>query len=1093
MGGWCELDGIYGGFVQFLLKVGGRPGVLSLALMSVLMVVGCASSTSSNNVTATPTFSPGAGSYNASQTVTIADATSGAVLYCTTDGTTPTTSSPQCAQPTTVFKTEFLQAIAVAPGMSASPVASAGYTINLSAAATPAFSPAGGVYTSAQAVTITDATTGANIYYTVDGSTPKATSALYTGPVTVSRTQTLSAIAIASGFGNSGVASAAYTINPLTATPVFSVPSGTYTSTQTVTLTDPSPGASIFYTLDGSIPTSSSTPYTAPITVAKTQTINAIAVAPGLANSAIASAVYTINLAPAATPVFSVPAGTYTSAQTVTISSTTPGASIFYTLNGSTPTSSSTPYTGAITVSQTATLSAIVVASGFSSSAVATAAYTINTAATPVPVISPATGTFTSPQTVTITDAASGANIFYTLDGSAPSSSSTPYTGGFTLSETTTVNAIAIAGGSPSAVATATLTFVALDTPLRGSVFAGTSAVASAQVQMYVAGQTGYGSVATLMGAPATTATDGTGVFSLSFTCARPEDLVYLVSTGGNPGTGANSSLKLMAALGPCGSLDTNVKIVVNEISTVASVYALSAFITTAPDVGSSASNYQGLANAFKTVDNLVDLSTGRARTITPAYAASPVPFLNSSTVPQARIDTLANILNTCANTNGTGGGCSNLFSLAAGSGAPPVDTLQAILNIAQHPGTNSAALYALASPSAAPFQPMLAAAPGDWTLALTFTGAGLGIAPGTVYKNPDGSTGSILVNSSLIVDASGNLLVSASNLQSKGQMIAGFSNQGAPLTPATTLSADPTPVATYGGTNASLITAGVDGVGSLGLDPNGNLWGTNFVTQLVKMSPDFSTVKVIPTGFNGSSQGMTLDGSGNIWIGGFVRNYKFDNEGTQFPGDFTGIGSADPYGVLQVNQFVFDASGNLWAEDSFGDTYLISQDDGTILYDAFALAGTPTPLAADGAGNIYGCGSPNGPAELDVFNASPGIVKTFPINTGRGCGNQLLIDGLGHLFAVHNSGIDQFNTTNGILVSPSAKGYTGTSSDEVTMVSSPIGAALDGSGNLWVLNPNTGAVSSPNNVLVEFIGIGAPVVTPTSAALAGGQVGVRP
>src|SRR5580693_1964633 len=103
------------------MRCGVSSVVLGMALAGSLMMAGCASnnnnsSSSGSNATATPTLSPGAGTYNASQTVTIADTAKGAVLYCTTDGTTPTTSSPQCAQPTMVFKTEFLQAIAVAPG-----------------------------------------------------------------------------------------------------------------------------------------------------------------------------------------------------------------------------------------------------------------------------------------------------------------------------------------------------------------------------------------------------------------------------------------------------------------------------------------------------------------------------------------------------------------------------------------------------------------------------------------------------------------------------------------------------------------------------------------------------------------------------------------------------------------------------------------------------------------------------------------------------------------------------------------------------------------------------------------------------------------
>ena len=409
-----------------------------------------------NGAVATPTFSPAAGAYGPAQTVTISDSTSGSTIYYTTNGTTPTTNSSTYSSAITVSATETLEAIATKTSYSNSAVGSAVYTIN-GAAATPTFSPAAGAYGPAQTVTISDSTSGSTIYYTTNGTTPTTSSSTYSSAITVSATETLEAIATKSGYSNSAVGSAAYTINGAAATPTFSPAAGAYGPAQSVTISDGTSGATIYYTTNGTTPTTSSSVYSSAISVSATETLEAIATKSGYSNSAVGSAAYTINGA-VATPTFSPATGTYSSAQTVTISDSTSGSTIYYTTNGTTPTTSSSVYSSAITVSATETLEAIATKSGYSNSAVGSAAYTIN-GAVATPTFSPATGTYSSAQTVTISDSTSGSTIYYTTNGTTPTTSSTVYSSAITVSVTETLEAIATKTGyTNSAVGSAAYT-----------------------------------------------------------------------------------------------------------------------------------------------------------------------------------------------------------------------------------------------------------------------------------------------------------------------------------------------------------------------------------------------------------------------------------------------------------------------------------------------------------------------------------------------------------------------------------------------------------------------------------------------------------
>jgi sugar lactone lactonase YvrE len=158
----------------------------------------------------------------------------------------------------------------------------------------PYASPFGGSYTSAQTVTLSDQTAGATIYYTTDGTAPTTASTRYTSPISVSRTVTIKAIAVAGSDGVSDIMTAVYDIPPAAATPTFSVAPGVYATSQTVSISDATAGAAIYYTLDGTTPTTGSPVYTAPLKITKITVVQAIAAAYGYANSALAGAAYIV-------------------------------------------------------------------------------------------------------------------------------------------------------------------------------------------------------------------------------------------------------------------------------------------------------------------------------------------------------------------------------------------------------------------------------------------------------------------------------------------------------------------------------------------------------------------------------------------------------------------------------------------------------------------------------------------------------------------------------------------------------------------------------------------------------------------------------
>ncbi|MEO6923784.1 MAG: hypothetical protein ABI142_08165, partial [Bryocella sp.] len=176
--------------------------------------------------------------------------------------------------------------------------------------------------------------------------------------------------------------------------------------------------------------------------------------------------------------------------------------------------------------------------------------------------------------------------------------------------------------------------------------------------------------------------TDATGAFNLTgfYTCPSPSSNVYIVATGGNPGLAGNQNnpaLALMVALGHCGDLTSSTFVSINEVTTVAAVYALAPYMHSYASVNSGA-----VDSDFTVARELADSSSGE----TPGTAATGLD------VPATKLRTLANVVASCVNSNGTNGVCRQMFALSTYSDGPaPTDTIAALLEIAKNPTQNVA------------------------------------------------------------------------------------------------------------------------------------------------------------------------------------------------------------------------------------------------------------------------------------------------------------------------------------------------------------------------------------------------------------------
>ena len=562
-----------------------------------------------------------------------------------------------------------------------------------------------------------------------------------------------------------------------------------------------------------------------------------------------------------------------------------------------------------------------------------------------------------------------------------------------------------------------------------GKALVGQQPLIGASVELYAAGTSGNGSSGTALLSNALT-TDSTGTFSVSagYDCPSADSQIYLVARGGKPGSAAsadNDAIALLTALGACNEVASATPVVINEVTSAAAAYALAQFLSAGGNLGASSTNTVGLKNAVATTQALANIFTGSSPATT---------FAANGSSPAPKIDTLANLLNSCASATAGGKACSGLFSATTTPNETPENTLDAALNLVRNPAENVAAVYALASSSSA-FTPALAKQPSDWTLFINYTGGGM-----------NGPT-------SLGVDSAGNVWVA--NYFGVASV---FSQLGTPL-----------------------FAQGITGSGlnvsfGLAVDANNDAWITNYPTT----SAPGNTVSVFSingqsvagssgysTGANTYPNGVAIDTDGSAWVADWG-----DSELTHLSSSGQEL-SGSPYSSSQFFEPVaaaIDKSHNVWVSNQGGTTVTRVTQDGSQL-TSYDCCNGPGGLAIDQSGNVW---VPNFDDDSISEISGVGAVLSHGGFTSVSLvdPDYLAIDGAGNVWISNYRG-------------PSLTELAGSTASVPGTVLSPTGGlgsdaslleayslAIDASGNLWVSNKGS-------NTLTQFIGLAAPVRTP--------------
>ena len=730
--------------------------------------------------------------------------------------------------------------------------------------------------------------------------------------------------------------------------------------------------------------------------------------------------------------------------------------------------------------------------------------------------------------------------------------------------------------------------------PMAGVIYGGHAPVTGSHVYLLQPGTSGIGSLATsILGTGTTTSpggyalhanpatggdtniptgwqyviSDNSGGFNLSgaYTCVAGQP-VFIYSLGGNPGTVPNSGILLLAILGNCPSNGTlnfgnssnaPIKFVyVNEVSTVAAAYVFQPFTSaannTAVDIGSTGTTQglvgienaaaaaaqlyaiQGNAQISKSNDGEGHIANYQTQAI--SFGSGGVVFTpnqGNGIVPQATIDTLANILASCVDgsSGSTSATCVTLFGNATDNGftggTQPTDTATAAINIARYPaGNHSTATTSLVNtkfvanlfgiPSGVvPFTPSLSNQPNDFTIVINY--------PYTPVGGYSASNPTLGLAESVAVDELGQIWITA---QTNKDAV-----RWSPL----------------GVQNVENISPSGAIYGYVSLDGSNNAWTGNAVG--VTGIQEAGSNGVFTTTYGDAYRNaytIVTDKAGNAFFfasndgvadgapyntSGNYQMWEYSPTGTLLSNGATCNTKTGPFVFYCTSGFIISAGnnvahgaiesaakgGHLWVTSESSPNYQIARITPTGGKD-FSFTTTiqqPEFPSIDRNGNAWIANQAAAGSVYKVTTTGTSPFYTYTTLTSANTGATLAstfgsaVDGNNNVWFADRCGsagggsngtctniagtnsIIQINGANNLAISPPTNyipeaQYPATATTFTKMLNDSLNVAIDPSGNVWITN-YTG------NSVAEMVGAAAPVVTPLSVAAGNNMIGVAP